>query len=162
MLPARKYDWAGLRFSRGLAPRCEPELPEPHATVRLSPHGDQPMSSQSTTPRSIIYLGMDVHKDSITHRGPAGRGEDADARRSAAERPAEAEAIARPRGARRRAARVLRGEWRRVCAAPRAAGVGLRVRGDRAVAHSRSGRAFSGSMTSATPASSRGSIAPAS
>src|SRR5215831_19351550 len=29
-------------------------------------HGDQPMSSQSTTVRSIIYLGMDVHKDSIT------------------------------------------------------------------------------------------------
>src|SRR5438128_2064518 len=28
-------------------------------------HGDQPMSSQSAT-RSIIYLGMDVHKESIT------------------------------------------------------------------------------------------------
>src|SRR5947207_15947767 len=65
----RKYDWAGLRFSRGLAPRCEPEVPEPHATVELSPHGDQPMSSRqnaAAVPRSIIYLGMDVHKDSIT------------------------------------------------------------------------------------------------
>ena len=31
------YDWAGLRVSRGLAPRCEPESPEPHATVVLSP-----------------------------------------------------------------------------------------------------------------------------
>ena len=29
-------------------------------------HGDQPMSSQSATARPIIYLGMDVHKDSIT------------------------------------------------------------------------------------------------
>src|SRR4051812_22059409 len=66
-MQSRKYDWAGLRFSRGSAPGCEPELPEPHATVPLSPHGDQPRSSQSATAaRSIIYLGMDVHKESIT------------------------------------------------------------------------------------------------
>src|SRR5579864_9190378 len=39
---ARKYDWAGLRFHRGLAPRCEPELPEPHATIVLSPTETNP------------------------------------------------------------------------------------------------------------------------
>jgi hypothetical protein len=27
---------------------------------------DQPMSSESATARPIIYLGMDVHKESIT------------------------------------------------------------------------------------------------
>src|SRR3954470_9667010 len=29
--PRRNYDWAGPRFSRGLAPRYEPGVPEPHA-----------------------------------------------------------------------------------------------------------------------------------
>src|SRR4051794_10317912 len=52
-VPPRKYDWAGPRFSRGLAPRCEPEVPEPHATIPSVAHGDQPMSSQSATARPI-------------------------------------------------------------------------------------------------------------
>jgi hypothetical protein len=29
-------------------------------------HGDQPILSQGEAARSIIYLGMEVHKDSIT------------------------------------------------------------------------------------------------
>ena len=84
--------------------------------------------------RSIIYLGMDVHKDSITIAVLPGGGEDADAPRAAAQRSPEAEEVARARGARRRGPRVLRGERRRVRAASRAARVGLRVRRDRAVA----------------------------
>lgn len=38
-------------------------MPEPPATVTVSPVcGDQPMSSVGGT----IYLGLDVHKDSVT------------------------------------------------------------------------------------------------
>lgn len=68
----RKYDWAGLRLFRGLATHVIAELPEPHATLLLSQlRGDQPMSSVEAHPAvslslGTIYLGMDVHKDSIT------------------------------------------------------------------------------------------------
>ena len=58
------------------------------------------MSSQSTTARSIIYLGMDVHKESVTIAVLPAAAKAADARRSVAERSAEAQAVSRPRGAR--------------------------------------------------------------
>ena len=57
--------------------------------------------------RSIIYLGLDVHKDSIHHRGAASGGEGPVATGSAGERPAEAEAMARTRGTGRRDPRLL-------------------------------------------------------
>ena len=42
------------------------ESPEPPATqFRSHIFGDQPMSSSTLAP-SIIYLGLDVHKDSVT------------------------------------------------------------------------------------------------
>jgi hypothetical protein len=51
----------------------ESESPEPTATLVLSHfHGDQPMSSSAAAPAvpvaapSTIYLGLDVHKESIT------------------------------------------------------------------------------------------------
>ena len=63
---ARSYDWAGPRVLRGLVPPVHQESPEPPATLFLSHiFGDQPMSS-STLAASIIYLGLDVHKDSVT------------------------------------------------------------------------------------------------
>ena len=49
------------------------------------------MSSQSTTVRSIIYLGMDVHKESITLAVLPAAAKSADARRSIPERCAEAQ-----------------------------------------------------------------------
>jgi len=91
------------------------------------------MSSQSATARPIIYLGMDVHKESIT----------------IAVLPAEAKAPTRlerlpnvlpnlkrwlDRVARDGEVRVLRGERSGVRPPPRTVGVGLSVRGDRAVA----------------------------
>ena len=54
---------------------CESESPEPHATLVLSHfYGDQPMSSSITAAAApvavaappTIYLGLDVHKESIT------------------------------------------------------------------------------------------------
>ena len=61
-----------------------------------------------------------------------------------------------------RAARVLRGERRGVRAAPRAARVGLRVRGDRAVAHPEAAGRAAQARQARRRASWRGSIAPAS
>ena len=74
---SRKYDWAGLRLSRGLVPRALRRSHQSHLrrsdcrTVALSHcRGDQPMSSSaavapapaSPTLGSIISLGLDVHK----------------------------------------------------------------------------------------------------
>ena len=78
-VPPRKYDWAGPRVSHGLAPPAISraphrsssrwsiaESPEPPATLLLSHiFADQPMSSLPTSP-GIIYLGLDVQKDSVT------------------------------------------------------------------------------------------------
>ena len=54
-------------------------------------------TSAALTPvRSIIYLGMDVHKDSITidhDRGVAAGREDADAPRAATERSPDTEEV---------------------------------------------------------------------
>ena len=51
---------------RGLAPHVLAESPEPPATVFVSRiYGTQPMSSFRASP-SIIDLGPDVHKDSVT------------------------------------------------------------------------------------------------
>ena len=52
-----------------------------------------------------------------------------------AERPAKAQAVAGVGRARGRAPRMLRCEWRGLRVAPRAPGVGVRVRGHRPVAH---------------------------
>jgi hypothetical protein len=47
--------------------RGETESPEPPATIERSHlRGDQPTSSVAAAAPSIIYLGMDVHKDAIT------------------------------------------------------------------------------------------------
>lgn len=51
----RKYDWAGLRFPRGLAPRYEPELPEPPATVVQSHlHGDRGAIARAAQKFSLL------------------------------------------------------------------------------------------------------------
>ncbi len=74
----RSYDWAGLRTSRGLIPRALRRSNQSHLRrSHCRTTGDQPMSSLTvripepalatpTPVRPIIYLGMDVHKDSIT------------------------------------------------------------------------------------------------
>ena len=57
----RNYEWAGLLPRRGLAsPTSTQDVPEPHATKVSHSEETSPMSD------SIIYVGMDVHKDSIT------------------------------------------------------------------------------------------------
>ena len=127
--------------SRGLAPRCEPEVPEPHATVVLSPTETNPCHHSLLLPRSIIYLGMDVHKDSITIAVLPAGAKSADARRSAR------------RTTSRSCKRYLE-RWRtdgevRACYEASGAGyvlhralarVGLCVRRDRAVADSEAAR----------------------
>src|SRR5690606_30711895 len=72
--PSRSYDWAGPPVLRGLAPSHEPKSPEPPATIprvahlwRTSPCLRLLRPSPATSAfRPIIYLGMDVHTDSIT------------------------------------------------------------------------------------------------
>ena len=76
-LSDRSADWAGLRPLRGLIPRASkwshqshlrrccivvfPETNACHLVLRLST-----VPAAAAAPRSMIYLGMDVHKDSIT------------------------------------------------------------------------------------------------
>ena len=89
-------------------------------------------SAAPTPVRSIIYLGMDVHKDSITIAVlPQDAKTPTRLERLPNDLPTLKKWIARSRG--RRHPRVLRGEWRRPCVASGAAGVGLCVRGHRAV-----------------------------
>src|SRR5687768_6248941 len=64
----RTYDWAGLRLLRGLAPRVSSRSRPSHLrrSICRTRRGDKPMSSPAAAAASIIYVGMDVHKDSIT------------------------------------------------------------------------------------------------
>jgi hypothetical protein len=71
MVRSRSYDWAGLRLSRGLAPRgvsrsCQSHLRRSTCrTFAETSHVVVWRVNDCCFP-SIIYLGMDVHKDSIT------------------------------------------------------------------------------------------------
>jgi hypothetical protein len=49
---------------RGLGSLREEATPEPHAALRATKQGDQPMSISSDAP--IFTVGLDVHKDSVT------------------------------------------------------------------------------------------------
>lgn len=64
--PHRSLTGLAPRAWRGLVPSVRAYSPKPPATLVLSHiFGDQPISS-STRAASIIYLGLDVRKDSVT------------------------------------------------------------------------------------------------
>ena len=71
---ARKYDWAGLRSERGLVPRAlrrshrSHRRPSKLSHTETSPCHHVPLepAASAAAAHSIIHLGLDVHKDSIT------------------------------------------------------------------------------------------------